>query len=111
MAVKSAAPKARPILLEPVMRVEVVTPDEYTGEVIGDLNGRRGRLDHMEVEHTTRTIQAFVPLAEMFGYAGDLRSRTQGRAAFSMELGQYEPAPTNVANEIMTRMGSTFRFE
>ena len=111
MAVKAAAPKAKPVLLEPVMAVEVVTPDEYTGEVIGDMNGRRGRLDSMDVEHTTRTIKAFVPLAEMFGYAGDLRSRTQGRAAFSMELGQYEPAPSNVANEIMTRMGSTFRFE
>ncbi len=110
MAVKAAAPKAGPVLLEPVMAVQVVTPDEYTGEVIGDINGRRGRLESMDVENTTRTIKAFVPLAEMFGYAGDLRSRTQGRAAFSMELGQYEPTPPNVANEVMIRMGSTFRF-
>jgi elongation factor G len=111
MAVKAAAPKARPVLLEPIMAVEVVTPDEYTGDVIGNMNARRGRLDSMDVDNTTRTIKAFVPLSEMFGYAGDLRSRTQGRAAFSMELGQYEPAPPSVANEVMTHTGSTFRFE
>jgi len=110
MAVKSAAPKASPVLLEPVMKVEVVTPDEYTGEVIGDFNSRRGRLEGMESEGTTQTIKAFVPLAEMFGYANALRSRTQGRAAYSMEFANYEPAPVAVANEVMEKAGSTFRF-
>jgi elongation factor G len=110
MAVKEAAPKASPVLLEPVMKVEVVTPDEYTGDVIGDFNSRRGRLEGMESEGSTQTIKAFVPLAEMFGYANALRSRTQGRAAYSMEFANYEPAPTAVANEIMEKAGSTFRF-
>lgn len=111
MAVKEAVQKANPALLEPVMKVEVTTPDEYTGDVIGDLNGRRGRLDGMEAEGSTQTIRAFVPLSEMFGYANDLRSRTQGRAAYAMEFGQYETAPTSVANDIMEKAGSTYRFK
>ena len=110
MAVKDAARKASPVLLEPMMNVEVLTPDEFTGEVIGNLNGRRGRLDGMEAEGSTQTIKATVPLAEMFGYANALRSNTQGRASFSMEFAQYEGAPTSVANEIMEKAGSTFRF-
>jgi len=110
MALKAAAPKAGPVLLEPVMKVEVITPDEYTGEVIGDFNSRRGRLEGMESEGNTQTIKAFVPLAEMFGYANSLRSRTQGRASYSMEFSNYEPAPTGVANEIMEKAGSNFRF-
>jgi elongation factor G len=110
MALKQAAPKASPVLLEPVMKVEVITPDEYTGDVIGDFNSRRGRLEGMESEATTQTIKAFVPLAEMFGYANALRSRTQGRASYSMEFANYEPAPTSVANEIMEKAGSSFRF-
>ncbi|MBX3177982.1 MAG: elongation factor G [Candidatus Hydrogenedentes bacterium] len=110
MALKAAAPKASPVLLEPVMKVEVITPDEYTGEVIGDFNSRRGRLEGMESEGSTQTIKAFVPLAEMFGYANSLRSRTQGRASYSMEFANYEPAPTGVANEIMEKAGSSFRF-
>jgi elongation factor G len=110
MAVKEAARKASPQLLEPVMKVEVVCPDEFTGEVIGDFNSRRGRLEGMESEGTTQTIRAFVPLSEMFGYANELRSRTQGRAAYSMEFAQYEPAPINVANDVMEKAGSTYRF-
>ncbi len=110
MALKQAAPKASPVLLEPVMKVEVVTPDEYTGDVIGDFNSRRGRLEGMESEGSTQTINAFVPLAEMFGYANALRSRTQGRASYSMQFASYEPAPTAVANEVMEKAGSTFRF-
>jgi elongation factor G len=110
MAVKEAAPKARPILLEPVMRVEVITPDEYTGEVIGDFDRRRGRLDGMEAQGSTQTIRAHVPLAEMFGYASDLRSRTQGRATYSMQFERYEPMPVNQANEVMKHTGSTYRF-
>ena len=110
MAVKKAAPKAGPVLLEPVMKVEVITPEDFTGEVIGDFNGRRGRLEGMESEGSTQTIKAFVPLAEMFGYANALRSRTQGRASYSMEFANYEPAPTGVANEIMEKAGSSFRF-
>ena len=110
MAVKQAARNASPVLLEPVMKVEVVTPDEYTGDVIGDFSSRRGRLEGMESDSNAQTINAFVPLAEMFGYANTLRSRTQGRAAYSMEFASYEPAPTAVANEIMEKAGSTFRF-
>jgi elongation factor G len=110
MAVKEAAPRANPQLLEPVMKVDVITPDEYTGEVISDFDRRRGRLDGMESEAGVQNIRAYVPLAGMFGYANDLRSRTQGRATYAMEFYQYEAAPRNVANEIMEKMGSTFRF-
>ncbi|MBI2425622.1 MAG: elongation factor G [Candidatus Hydrogenedentes bacterium] len=111
MAVKLAAQKADPVLLEPVMKVEVVTPDEYTGDVIGDYSSRRGRLEGMVAQGSVQTINAFVPLSEMFGYANELRSRTQGRAAYSMEFAQYEPTPVNVANEIMEKAGSTYRFK
>ncbi|MBI2436104.1 MAG: elongation factor G [Candidatus Hydrogenedentes bacterium] len=111
MAVKDAAKKASPQLLEPVMNVEVVCPEEYTGDVIGDFNGRRGRLEGMQTEGTTQTIKAKVPLSEMFGYANDLRSKTQGRATYSMEFAQYEPAPVSVANEVMEKAGSTYRFQ
>ena len=111
MAVKAAAPKANPTLLEPSMRVEVTCPDEYTGDVIGDINSRRGRMEGMEPQGTTQTIVSFVPLSEMFGYANDLRSKTQGRASFSMEFERYEPVPPSVANEIMESTGSTYRFK
>ncbi len=110
MAVKDATMKAKPVLLEPVMEVEVVTPDEYTGEVIGDFNSRRGRMENMISDGSTKTIHAMVPLAEMFGYANELRSRTQGRASFSMVFAQYEPAPVNVANEVLERAGISYRF-
>jgi elongation factor G len=111
LAVKEAAQKADPVLLEPMMRVEVIAPEEYTGEVIGDFNSRRGRLEGMESEGTTQTIRAIVPLAEMFGYANELRSRTQGRASYSMEFAHYEPVPVQVANAVMEQMGVPYRFK
>ena len=110
MAVRSAAPKGNPILLEPVMKLEVITSDDYTGEVIGDLNGRRGRIDGMELHGNTRKVHAFVPLSDMFGYANDIRSRTQGRVSHSMEFDHYEEVPFNIANAIMERTGGTYRF-
>ncbi len=110
MAVKEAAPQADPALLEPIMEVEVMTPDEYTGEVVGDFDRRRGRLIGMESEGTAQIIRAHVPLAEMFGYANDLRGRTQGRATYAMEFKHYDIVPRPVANEIMERTGSGFRF-
>ena len=111
MAVKEAATRAHPMLLEPIMKVEVITPEEYTGDVIGDFDARRGRLEGMEAEGGHQTIRAVAPLAEMFGYANDLRSNTQGRATYSMEFFQFQPAPANVANEVMKRIGSAYRFE
>ncbi len=92
------------------MKIEVITPDEFTGDVIGDFDRRRGRLVGMENEGSSQMIHALVPLAEMFGYASDLRSRTQGRATYSMEFAQYEAVPRSVANEIMEKMGSGYRF-
>ena len=100
MAVKEALRKANPVLLEPMMKVEVVTPDEYLGDVMGDLNGRRGRIEGMELEKGVQTVHAFVPLSEMFGYATSLRSSTQGRANHSMEFDHYEPVPKNIADEL-----------
>lgn len=111
MALKQAAPKANPTLLEPSMKVEVTTPDEFTGDVIGDINSRRGRMEGMEPKGTTQTVTAYVPLSEMFGYANDLRSKTQGRAAFAMEFHRYEPVPPSVANGIMEAAGNTYRFK
>lgn len=100
MAVKEALQKAKPVLLEPMMKVEVVTPDEYLGDVMGDLNGRRGRIEGMELEKGVQTVHAYVPLSEMFGYATALRSSTQGRANYSMEFDHYEPVPKNIAEEL-----------
>lgn len=111
MATRQAIPKGRPALLEPVMRVEVTCPDEYTGEVVMDFNGRRGRIDQMELDGKVRVILAYVPLADMFGYANDIRSRTQGRVSHSMEFSHYEEVPANIANAIMERVGGMFRFE
>jgi len=111
MATRQAIPKGRPVLLEPVMRVEVMCPDEYTGDVVMDFGGRRGRIDQMHLEGKARTILAHVPLAEMFGYANDIRSRTQGRVSHSMEFSHYEEVPANIANAIMEHAGGTFRFE
>jgi len=106
IAVREAARKGQPVLLEPVMEVEVVCPDEYTGEVISDFNGRRGRLEGMEQQGNVRKVHAKAPLSEMFGYANDIRSRTQGRASYSMEFSGYEEVPANVAREIMERSGA-----
>src|SRR5579885_1396305 len=100
---KEAARKAKPVLLEPVMKVEVVVPDEYMGPVNGDLISRRGRLEGTEILGSTQIIKAMVPLSEMFGYATELRSRTQGRGAFTMHFGQYEEVPKSVAEEITNR--------
>jgi elongation factor G len=111
MAVKQAAPNASPVLLEPTMKVEVTCPEEFTGDVIGDINGRRGRMESMTPTGKSQQVVAFVPLAEMFGYANDLRSKTQGRASFSMEFDNYEPAPTGVANQIMESAGASYRFK
>jgi elongation factor G len=103
ICVKEAARKAKPVLLEPVMKVEVVVPDEYMGPVNGDLISRRGRLEGTEILGSTQIIKAMVPLSEMFGYATELRSRTQGRGAFTMHFGQYEEVPKNIAEEIVNR--------
>jgi elongation factor G len=101
---KEAFRKAKPVLLEPVMRVEVVVPDEYMGPVNGDLVSRRGRLEGTELKGSTTMIRAMVPLSDMFGYATDLRSKTQGRGAFTMHFGQYEEVPRSVAEEIVARV-------
>ncbi len=107
LATRDGIKKATPILLEPVMRVEVTTPEEFMGDVIGDLNSRRGRIEAMEdLSAAVKLIKAFVPLANMFGYTGDLRSMSQGRAASTMELAQYEEVPPNVAQEIIEKRSS-----
>ena len=103
MALKEAARKADPALLEPVMAVEVNTPEEYMGDVIGDLNSRRGQIQAMEERAGGRVVRAIVPLSEMFGYVGDLRSRTQGRANYSMQFESYAEVPANVAKEIIAK--------
>lgn len=101
MAVRDAIMKAKPVLLEPVMKVEVIVPEEYMGDVIGDINSRRGRIEGMEARSGAQVIRAFVPLAEMFGYATDLRSKTQGRGVYSMQFDHYEPVPSNIAEKII----------
>jgi len=101
LAFKEAARKAHPALLEPIMKVDVFVPEEYIGEVVSDLNGRRGKIESIEVRGTTRDVRAYVPLAEMFGYATDLRSLTQGRATFVMEFSHYEVVPDNIAEHII----------
>jgi elongation factor G len=101
MALKEAAHRARLILLEPIFDVEVVTPEEYMGDVIGDLSGRRGRIESMDQRGTDRIVQAKVPLAEMFGYATELRSRTQGRATYTMQFDSYQEVPKNIAEEVV----------
>ncbi len=103
MAFKKAAAQADPVLLEPVMAVEVRTPDEYMGDVIGDLNSRRGQIQAMEERSGARVIKALVPLSEMFGYVGDLRSRTQGRADYTMQFDSYAEVPPSIAKEIIAK--------
>ena len=104
MAFQDAAKKAKPVLLEPVMRVEVVVPKDYMGDVMGNLSARRGQIQSQEDRGGTQIINARVPLSEMFGYATDLRSRTQGRATYSMHFDRYEPAPGHVSDEVVARM-------
>jgi elongation factor G len=104
MAFQDAAKKAKPVLLEPMMRVEVVVPKEHMGDVMGNLSSRRGQIQSQEDRGGTQIINARVPLSEMFGYATDLRSRTQGRATYSMHFDRYEPAPGNVSEEVVARV-------
>ncbi len=103
IAMKEALRKASPVLLEPIMAVEIVVPEEYMGDVIGDLNGRRGRVQSMDSRGNAQVIKSLVPLATMFGYATELRSRTQGRATFTMQFEHYEPVPASVSEELTAR--------
>ena len=104
LAIKEAARKAKAVLLEPIMSVEVVVPEQYMGDVIGDLNSRRGRIEGMQLRGTTQIIKSSVPLSEMFGYATELRSRTQGRGSFTMHFGKYEDVPGGLAEEIINKI-------
>ena len=106
MALKEAAKKCNPVLLEPIMKVEVVTPEEYFGSVIGDISGRRGKPDTQEQRGNSIKQDAYVPLSEMFGYATDLRSNTQGRGNFIMSFDHYEEVPKNIAEEIIKKSGN-----
>ena len=101
MAIKDALKKASPTLLEPMMKVEVTTPEEYMGDVIGDLNSRRGRIEGMELDNGAQHVRAFVPLSEMFGYATSLRSNTQGRANYSMQFDHYDPVPSSILDKVI----------
>jgi elongation factor G len=103
MVFKEAARRADPALLEPVMAVEVTTPEDYMGTVIGDLNGRRGHIQAMNDLHGNKVIDALVPLSEMFGYVGDLRSKTSGQANYSMEFDSYAETPKSIAEEIIQK--------
>ena len=103
-AFKEGMPKAGPKLLEPIMRVEVVTPEDYMGDVIGDLNSRRGQITGMDSRGNARVIDAMVPLANMFGYVNTLRSMSQGRAQYTMHFDHYEQVPQAVADEVRAKM-------
>ncbi|MCL2332809.1 MAG: elongation factor G, partial [Actinomycetia bacterium] len=105
MAIKEALRKSSPVLLEPVMDVEVVTPEEFMGDVMGDLSSRRGHIEGMEPRGSAQVVRAKVPLSEMFGYSTDLRSKTQGRAVYSMHFKAYEQVPKSVAEEIAAKSG------
>lgn len=106
MALKAAKDKCRPVLLEPIMKVEVTVPEEYMGDVMGDLNSRRGRIEGMDSRSGAQIIRSKVPLSEMFGYSTTLRSRTQGRGVFSMEISHYEEVPKSIADEIISKKGA-----
>ncbi len=105
MAFKNTCRKADPIMLEPIMKVEVVTPEEFLGDVIGDVNSRRGKVQNIMARKKTQVIVVLVPLAEMFGYATDLRSISQGRATYSMHFSHYDPTPNSIVNEILKVKG------
>ena len=110
LATREGIKKANPVLLEPVMKMEITTPEEFMGDVIGDINSRRGRIDEMEdLNGGAKLIKAFCPLANLFGYTSDLRGMTQGRAASSMELFAYEEVPPNVSAEIIEKRNSKLR--
>jgi elongation factor G len=103
MAAKNGMQKAQPVLLEPIMKVEVVMPEEFMGDILGDLSARRGSILGMEGRATMQVIRAYVPLGNMFGYATDLRSRTQGRATYSMEFHHYQDVPKSISEEIVAK--------
>jgi elongation factor G len=105
LAFKEACARAQMVLLEPIMRVEVLTPEEYMGDVISDLNARRGKVTALEQRGELRVIRGLVPLRETFGYATELRSRTQGRATYTMEFSHYEEVPQEIAEGVKMRMG------
>jgi elongation factor G len=106
MALKAAKDKCKPVLLEPIMKVEVTVPEEYMGDVMGDLNSRRGRIEGMDSRAGAQIIRAKVPLSEMFGYSTTLRSRTQGRGVFAMELAHYEEVPKSISDAIIAKKGA-----
>src|SRR5258708_30797883 len=106
MAVKDAVSKAKPVLLEPIMKVEVAMPEDFMGDVMGDLTARRGHILGMEGKGTSQNVKAHVPLANMFGYATELRSMTQGRASYSMEFDHYQEVPKSVSEEIIAKAKS-----
>jgi elongation factor G len=106
MAFRDACRKSNPVILEPIMKVEVITPEEYMGTVVGDLNSKRGQIDSMSDRANVKVVLAKVPLAEMFGYATDLRSMSQGRANYTMEFLHYSEVPNNIANELAEKSGS-----
>ena len=105
MGFKEGARKAQPVLLEPYMKVEVTIPEEYMGDIIGDLNSRRGRIEGMEAVSGSQVVRAQVPLSSMFGYATDMRSKTQGRGNYSMEFDHYEEVPKSIAEEVANKKG------
>ena len=101
MGFRAAVAKAAPVLLEPMMKVEITTPDEYLGDVMGDVSSRRGRIQGMNPKNGVHILDAFIPLAEMFGYATDLRSNTQGRATYSMQFDHYEKVPQAISDKVV----------
>ena len=103
MALKNAASKCKPVILEPIMKVEVVIPEDYLGDIMGDITSRRGRVEGMEARGNTQMVKAMVPLSEMFGYATSLRSNTQGRGTFSMHFDHYEEVPKSISEEIIKK--------
>jgi len=104
MGFKEACRKANPVLLEPIMTLEVIVPEDYMGDVIGDINSRRGKIQGMKARGSAQVITAEVPLAEMFGYATDLRSKTQGRAVFTMQFAHYDMVPKPIADQIIAKV-------
>jgi elongation factor G len=104
MGFREGAKKANPVLLEPIMKVEVVTPEDYMGDVVGDLNRRRGLIQGMDDSPAGKIVRAEVPLKEMFGYATDLRSQTQGRATYTMEFLKYLEAPSSITDEVIRKI-------
>lgn len=105
MALRNAAKKCDPVLLEPIMTVEVVIPEEYLGDIMGNITSRRGRVEGMEARGNAQVVHAFVPLANMFGYATDLRSSTQGRGTYTMQFDHYEETPKSISEEIIKANG------